>query len=354
MDSVSQIALGAAVSVAVMGRRTALWKAALWGAACGTLPDLDALIDHGDALSNMVLHRADSHALFWLSLLAAPLGTSFAWLLSERQHLRRWVLATWLTLITHPLLDWMTVYGTQLLRPFSSEPLGLGSIFIIDPLYTLPLLIGTGVALRNGAHALRWNALGLLLSCAYLAWSALAQQHVSRLAREQLAEHKVQALLVTPSPFNTVLWRIVALTPEGYLEGFHSLLDAPGPLRFQSYARGAELQEALRDHAPVQTLSRFSDGFVKLERDGAGLVRISDLRMGQEPHYVFSFVVARETPQGLERLESAEAAGSRGDVRAGLAWLWQRAGGDVEAQPPRESARVMQPRAVQAAGQPAP
>jgi len=31
MDSLSQLALGAAVGVAVMGRRTAPWKAALWG-----------------------------------------------------------------------------------------------------------------------------------------------------------------------------------------------------------------------------------------------------------------------------------------------------------------------------------
>ena len=64
MDSLSQFALGAAVSVAVMGRRTAVWKAALWGGVLGTLPDLDALIDHGDPVLNMVLHRAETHALF--------------------------------------------------------------------------------------------------------------------------------------------------------------------------------------------------------------------------------------------------------------------------------------------------
>jgi inner membrane protein len=335
MDSVSQIALGAAVSVAAMGRRSAMWKAALWGAVCGTLPDLDALIDHGDALSNMVLHRADSHAILWLSLLAAPLGTALAWLLGERQHLRRWVFATWLALVTHPLLDWMTVYGTQLLRPFSTEPLGLGSIFIIDPLYTLPLLLGTGLALRGGAAALRWNAAGLLLSCAYLAWSALAQQHVSRLARAELAEHKVQALLVTPSPFNTVLWRIVALTPEGFLEGYHSLLDPPGPLRFTAHDRGQDLNGPLRELAPVQTLARFSDGFYKLQREPDGRVRITDLRMGQEPHYAFSFVVAQDTAEGLQPLARPEAVGSRGDLRAGLAWLWQRARGDTQALPPQ-------------------
>jgi inner membrane protein len=71
MDSLTQIALGAAVGVAVMGRRTAVWKAALWGAIGGTLPDLDAFIDHGDAILNMTRHRAESHALFVLTLAAA-------------------------------------------------------------------------------------------------------------------------------------------------------------------------------------------------------------------------------------------------------------------------------------------
>jgi inner membrane protein len=72
MDSVSQIALGAAVGVATMGRRTAIWKAALWGAVAGTLPDLDVFIDHGDPIRNMVLHRAETHAPFWLTRYPLP------------------------------------------------------------------------------------------------------------------------------------------------------------------------------------------------------------------------------------------------------------------------------------------
>ncbi|MFM2450879.1 MAG: hypothetical protein RIS44_3329 [Pseudomonadota bacterium] len=66
MDSLSQLALGSSIAVAVMGRRTAVWKAALWGGVAGTLPDLDALVDFGDAVSNMVQHRAQSHGLFYL------------------------------------------------------------------------------------------------------------------------------------------------------------------------------------------------------------------------------------------------------------------------------------------------
>jgi len=322
MDSVSQIALGAAVTVAVMGRRTALWKAAAWGAVCGTLPDLDVLIDHGDALSNMVLHRADSHALFWLTLAAPLLGAAIAWLQREPALWRRWVMAVWLALITHPLLDFMTIYGTQLLRPFSDEPLGLGSIFVIDPLYTLPLLIGTGIALRGCAAALRWNAAGLLLSTTYLAWGFAAQQHVTEIARQSLAGQQVERLLVTPSPLNTVLWRVVAITPEGYLEGFYSLLDAQPVVRFEAFDRGTSLLPLVAQHAPVATLASFSDGFYKVERRGPSIV-ISDLRMGQEPFYVFAFEVARQASP-LQMLAQPEPVGLRADVGRGLRWLWPR------------------------------
>ena len=57
---------------------------------------------------------------------------------------------TGLTLLAHPVLDAFTVYGTQLLLPFSDYPAGLGSIFIIDPLFTVPLLAGLA-AYRVGA-----------------------------------------------------------------------------------------------------------------------------------------------------------------------------------------------------------
>ena len=105
MDSLTQIALGSAVGVAVMGRRTAVWKAALWGAVGGTLPDLDAFIDHGDAILNMTRHRAESHALLFLTLFSPLLAWAVARLHGEMALFKRWTLALWLVLITHPLLD---------------------------------------------------------------------------------------------------------------------------------------------------------------------------------------------------------------------------------------------------------
>ena len=83
-------------------------------------------------------------------------------------------------LVTHPLLDLLTIYGTQVLLPFTNQAWGLGSVFIIDPLVTLPWTVGVVVALRTASpqRARRANLLGLSLGLAYLGWGAAVQQHV--------------------------------------------------------------------------------------------------------------------------------------------------------------------------------
>jgi inner membrane protein len=329
VDSLTQLALGAAVGVAVMGRHTAVWKAALWGGLCGTLPDLDAFIDHGDPIRNMTLHRAESHALFWLTLASPLLAWLPARLHGELPQWRRWWLAVWLALVTHPLLDLMTVYGTQLLLPFTDRPFGVGSIFIIDPLYTLPLIVGVLAALApRNARGTRWNAAGLALSSAYLAWSVAAQQHVAGIAMASLQAQgqAVQRLLVTPAPFNTVLWRIVAITPTGFAEGFHSLLDRDRRVTFDHFPRGESLYEELRGDWHTERIAWFSRGFFKMSEHN-GELRVTDLRMGQEPYYVFSFTVARrQSPQAAP--VAPQQVGARLDLQRGMPWLWRRTLGE--------------------------
>ena len=325
MDSLTQIALGSAVAVATMGRRTAVWKAALWGAIAGTLPDLDAFIDHGDAVLNMVLHRGESHALFYLTLFSPLLAWLVTRLHGEAALFRRWWLALWLVLITHPLLDTMTVYGTQLALPFTNHPFAVGSVFIIDPLYTVPLLIGVVAALTANPRAgLRANAVALALSSAYLVWSVLAQQHVAGVARDSLrTQGRPDApLLVTPAPFNTVLWRLVAMGPDGYAEGHYSLLDGTREIRWRHFPQGAALAERHADVEGLRRIAAFSQRFYKVD-EVHGRLFVTDLRMGQEPSYTFRFDLGTEA----ERAQGpwpARMVGMRVDLRAGLHWLWRR------------------------------
>lgn len=290
------------------------------------------LIDHGDPVKNMTFHRAESHALPFLSLAAPLLAYAIVRLHREPALLARWCTAVWLALVTHVLLDALTIFGTQLLLPFTDHPVAIGSLFVIDPLFTLPLLIGN-VALwraRGSVRGHRWNASGLVVSTLYAAWSLVAQGLATAVAREALAAQGIAAvrIVVTPAPLQTLLWRCVAVTPDAAYEGFWSLCDADRAVKWERIARGREDLDALRGTWTVDRVVWFSGGCCKAERIG-GRVRLSDLRMGQEPFYVFAFDVAAVGDGGdLQALPVAEKRGARIEVGRGLRWLWPRMWGE--------------------------
>jgi len=338
LDSVSQAALGAAVGVAVLGRSRPVWQAALSGAVIGTLPDLDVFIDKGDAIRDMVLHRAETHALFWQALVSPLLAVALASVTRSRELFLRWWAMVVLVLFTHSLLDALTIYGTRIALPFSDYPVGLGSLFIIDPLYTLPLLIGLALTLVvRGPRRLRWNVAGLVLSTLYAGWAVAAQSHVTGLVMQtpQALGLSAQRVLVTPTPFNTVLWRIVLLHDDHYAEGFYSLLDPlvePGrAIHFERYPRGTELEQRTAGFDDANMIREFSKGFYALSDDGRR-IRITDLRMGQHPYYAFSFAFAEHHSEPLLAL-TPQRITRRLPVEAGLDWLWHRLQGTALAPP---------------------
>jgi len=338
MDSVTQAALGAGIggALAPRGQRR---KGLLVGAALGTLPDLDVLIDYGDAVGNFTRHRGFSHSLFVL----APFALLLWWLLRRSwtpvaESPARWLALISLALLTHPLLDAHTAYGTQLFWPLATPPISWATLFIIDPLFTLPLLLGVVVVLA--APDRRWGETfmrgALTLSCCYLAWSWVAQGIVRDHARQALADRGLTAapLFITPTPFNTLLWRVVVLTPDGYLEGFDSLLlDEEGP-DFQSYSDDRAALEAAESVPAVNRLRWFSQGFVRADVTAKGHLLISDLRMGQEPLYVFTHRVAEKRGEEWVATDTALLPFSydRSLIAESLARIWERTNGCYESQ----------------------
>jgi inner membrane protein len=331
MDSLSQLVLGAAVGIAVMGRRTAVWKAALWGGIAGTLPDLDVFYSFGDAVKNMTYHRSATHSLLLLTLFAPLVAVLSAWLHKERELFKRWLLAMWLALVTHPLLDTFTIYGTQLFWPLTEHPYAIGSMFIIDPLYTLPLLIGVLVAiLRKQFAGLRWNAMALGVSCLYLAWSVGAHAQVERIVRAQVGEGV--KFFVTPTALNTLAWRIVAKSDNSYSKGFYSFLDSDEKISFDRFTHQPELINELKGNWAVERMAWFTHGFYSL-REVKGQAVLADLRMGQEPEYVFQFTLAKREGGAWKEIEP-EQQSYRGDPVKLLPWLWARIKGQ-DRPPPR-------------------
>jgi inner membrane protein len=316
MDSITQIALGAAVSEAVMQNKVGR-KATLWGAILGTLPDLDVLIPMGNAVKDFTYHRAESHAFFYMALVT-PL---IVWLITKihpktKEHKARWFILVFLTFITHALLDSFTIYGTQIFLPFSEFPVGWSTIFVIDPLYTIPLLLGVSMVFiitKNSTLAQWLNLFGILISSVYLIWCIGVKSYVISISNQSLSNQKitVSQSIVSPSPFNTILWRVVGITDSGYVEGFYSIFDNSENINFKFYPSKNNLLEPISNSWDVQRLQWFTKGFYKVENKNNRIV-ISDLRMGFGDYHFFNFVVGKKVNNNIivaniEKLEPKES-----------------------------------------------
>ncbi|WP_240126493.1 metal-dependent hydrolase [Thermomonas alba] len=326
MDSVTHLFYGGVIAAAIapkQDRRAAL----LAGMALNTLPDLDVLplLLSDDPVLRMTCHRAATHS--WLVL---PLLAWAIWAFFRRRGGRvarapgRWWWAIFACLMAHPLLDAFTVYGTQLLWPLPLPPVMWSSLFIVDPLFTLPWLLAFVVAWFARARPLADRALaaGLVLGVAYVGWSLLAKWSVERAASRTLAAQGLADAprFSVPMPFTTLLWQVTAMTPDGFVVGERSLVADRGPMRFTAYRSDVAALAEAGDIPAVRRLAWFNHGFMKAQvRDG--VLVLSDLRMGSEPDYTFNFAVARRVGDRWQALQPPlqlrfpwQAAGRLGDV----------------------------------------
>ncbi|WP_113869331.1 metal-dependent hydrolase [Brenneria salicis] len=200
-----------------------------------------------------------------------------------------------MVLITHPVLDAFTVYGTQLFWPIPSIPESWSAIFIIDPVYTVPLLAAVIFAVIKGlnARSIRLLTYALAFSTAYLAFGTggrlLAEQRVHNAMRHQGVV--VTALRAVPMPLNTLLWRVIAKTPDGYYyESVSSWFDDEQP-EWVRLPLNLDVARLLNNAPLHDRLRWFTDDWLRYDIIGNSLV-VSDLRMGIAGQYTFRFKMA--------------------------------------------------------------
>ena len=210
MDPVSQGVLGVAAAQAV-SRYPWTRRAAFMGLVAGLAPDADVFIHSAtDPLLPLQFHRHFTHALAFI-----PVGALLVALVMHPLLGRRAMRFTTTYLVclagyaTHGLLDACTSYGTQLLWPFTDLRVAWNAISIIDPLFTVPilLLVTIGVFRRSpllARCALMWVAAYLLLGVAQRDRAA-AIGHDMAAARG----HAVERLTAKPTFGNLLVWKIV-------------------------------------------------------------------------------------------------------------------------------------------------
>ncbi|KFN43535.1 metal-dependent hydrolase [Arenimonas oryziterrae] len=328
MDSLTHLFLGGAIAAAIAPakhRRIAL----LAGAVINSLPDLDVIplaLFADDPIVNMTWHRSVTHSLLVLPLVAALLSAWLrSWWTPVREEPRRWFWLVLITLLAHPLIDAFTSYGTQLFWPLPVPTAMWSSLFIIDPMFTLPLVLACffGWLLRERAARVALLT-GLVLSGAYLGWSWIAKTRVEAAADAALASLGLQDAprFSAPMPFNTLLWRVVVMTPDGFVEGERSLVADRGPMQFQAHASDTQAMAAVAAYPATRKLAWFSHGFLKAQVQDDRVV-LSDLRMGAEPDYSFRFVVAARDGEGWRELP-VEQLTWPWNARERLPGMWRR------------------------------
>lgn len=324
MDSLTQACLGGALGGAVLGRRLGR-KSILLGAVAATLPDLDSFIGYGDAVADYTYHRSATHSVFVLSLLAGVFTLVCARLPATRKvPTRSWFWFWWLCLVTHPILDAFTTYGTQLLWPIASPPVAWKTIFIIDPFYTLPMLVAILVALIRGTHG-RAAIIGLTISTVYLGFSIAAKSMVLAQVSPALVQRGLddRPVMVQPTPLNTLVWRVTIIDDDRQLEALVSLFDDYHTLAFDSFRRPMIAHDMLVDSGSGQRLGWFAAPFWRSEERDGTLV-VTDLRMGQPGTYSFAFITGeRDDNDQWHPVTSRSAETARPETRL-LSALFQR------------------------------
>ncbi len=275
-----------------MGRQLGR-RAIVWGGALGTLPDLDVIANPLlDTIGELEWHRGISHSLFLITLVSPLLG----WLVSRiHRHsvsIHRAALTVWLILFTHVLIDVFTVYGTVVFAPFSEARIGFNNLFIIDPLFTLPLLVGVlaGLVFGRSQAASRWNSIGLIVASVYVLWSFGAKAWADQKFVKAVQDQGIEAVrhMTSPTPLNTLLWRGVADDGEALHVGYVSVLNPSSPVRFVIIPKNAG-QAA--DNRAANRLRWFSNDYFSIQTQSEGQLW-GDWRFGEVP-------AAAEKPQPI-------------------------------------------------------
>lgn len=209
MDPISQGAIGATVAQAVFGRRLPR-SAALIGFAAGMAADLDVFIPSGgDPVASMIYHRHFTHSLIFIPLGGLLTSLLFVWWRQFKGYRREVIGAATVAYATHGLLDAFTNYGTLLFWPFSNQRVAWDLLGIVDPMVTVPLLIGIlWAVVAKQPRAVR---IALLVFAAYVCFGGW-QHYRAANAQSTLANargHVIERGRVMPAPGALIMWRSV-------------------------------------------------------------------------------------------------------------------------------------------------
>ncbi len=257
-------------------------------------------------------------------------------------------------IFTHPLLDCLTVYGTQLFAPFTNYRVALNNISVADPGYTFPFLLCLIIAsllarryhkesnntidgnfvLSSKSYSLRKyiNSAGIAFSLCYIAWTFYNKHSVNKVMESTLAAENIEysRYMTGPTILNNVLWSGTAETDSSFFTGLYAFNDKEEKFKLVEIPKNHVWLDAKADDKVINTLSWFSKGYYSVLRRRDGRLQVNDMRYGtfregeaDEDSYIFRFVVEKDG-DGNYQLDDAVGGPKRGGEKEMLSQLSKR------------------------------
>lgn len=216
MDIFTQALLGSAV--AQLGAKKSEIKIATFiGCIAGILADADIFIQSAnDPLLFLDYHRHFTHAIAFIPI-GALIGALICWpFVRKKINFSRLYFFAFLGYFLSGILDAFTGYGTHLLLPFSDERVAANLISVIDPVFSLSLLVGV---IGNIKYKSKKITTYSLVFCAVYLVTAHMQQGRATYIQSDIAKkrgHVIEKSIVKPTLGNIVLWRSIYLYQDQY------------------------------------------------------------------------------------------------------------------------------------------
>jgi inner membrane protein len=222
MDTITHSLLGALVVRSVFPAQQSKHpftnrQRLLAGAVAGAFPDIDYIASWVDPVIYLTLwHRSITHSFVMLPLWALLAGVTLSFLFRQRREWRYLSMLAGVSLLSHIASDLITVYGTQVLAPLSSWRASIGTTFIIDPWFTLVVLIGFIAGFKSASQRLPYACLAVLLS--YVLFQGGLKQYALTIAQHHVQREDISAVRVAafPQPFSPFNWKIIIETDDYY------------------------------------------------------------------------------------------------------------------------------------------
>jgi inner membrane protein len=233
VDTLTHAALGAVAAHAITARAQCLTpreRVAL-GAIAAAFPDLDFVAFPFAPLTFLAdWHQAPTHSLVLLPLWAAAIAGAFIMLKRRRDAFAQACLVAAVGLASHIAADAITAYGTAVFYPLSRWRIGLGAVFVIDPIFSAIVLVTLAAALR-GARP-RAAALGLAVLAGYVALAAAAQRQAVETGRATARAHGIalQEMAAFAQPLSPFHWKLIGVAGENYFEAYVNVAGHPPPV----------------------------------------------------------------------------------------------------------------------------